>query len=537
MPAAPPPARLRRTPVRLRRLAGLVVALVVLAPAVASAVPLEDFAGYQPQTKCSPTAKAGTVALSRWLMKKYPGSGSLGISRACGHGGTSEHKEGRAFDWAVNATSKRDRGYVKDLLADLFAADDEGNPAALARRMGVMYLIWDDHIYASYRGFEKKAYRSSGCRTLKKCSVTLRHRNHVHISLSRDGGRGETSWYHRDDPTWVSPIPETPVPTTPVPPPSLPVPPPPVHPTVPAPPTPVVPTPTPTPPAPTKHKVKLGKKVKGQLQLGRKKRWATVGVPADGSTFKSRWKLRRGKTYKLTVGGVVSHGAPDQVSGRRLHLVEPGACLGRRLGAEGQRAQPVRYQLLRRPRLRGELRAAQVRPARGHARHPGRGQRRPAGADRLRAPHRRHEGDAPRPGPVGGARPTLVYARHRSARRDPRRPGRRRRPGPHPSGGRGRSTLPAHGLRGRRPRRRRPVRRAVRRDRRRLVPQRLARSAPTRPGPRRPLRQRPAVRRRAVDRLRDAQPRHGVHGRRRTASSSSRSGTRSARPATAATSP
>ncbi len=308
MPAAPRPARPRRLGrARLRRLVGLVVALVVLAPAVASAVPLEDFSGYQPQTKCSPTAKSGTVALSQWLMDRYPGSGSLGISRACGHGGTSEHKEGRAFDWAVSATSKRDRGYVKDLFASLFAADAEGNPAALARRMGIMYLIWDDHIYASYRGFEKKAYLNSGCRSVKKCSVTLRHRNHVHISLSRPGGKGDTSWYHRDDPTWVSPIPETPVPATPVPPP-------PVDPTTPAPSptTPVVPTPI--PPAPTKHQVKLGKKTKGQLRLSRKKRWATVRVPSDGSTSKSRWKLRKGKTYKLTVGGVVSHGSPDQVS-------------------------------------------------------------------------------------------------------------------------------------------------------------------------------------------------------------------------------
>jgi hypothetical protein len=73
----------------LRRAAALVAALVVLTPAAASAVPLEDFAGYQPQKRCSPSPKPGTVALSEWLMRRYPGSGSLGISRGCGSSGVS----------------------------------------------------------------------------------------------------------------------------------------------------------------------------------------------------------------------------------------------------------------------------------------------------------------------------------------------------------------------------------------------------------------------------------------------------------------
>lgn len=29
----------------------------------------------------------------------------------------------------------------------------------------------------------------------KKCSQTLRHRDNMHISLSRPGGMGRTSWY------------------------------------------------------------------------------------------------------------------------------------------------------------------------------------------------------------------------------------------------------------------------------------------------------------------------------------------------------
>ncbi len=53
--------------------------------------------------------------------------------------------------------------------------------------MGVMYVIWSDHIYASYSEFRARDYKSSSCKTLASCSKTLRHRDHMHISLSRSG--------------------------------------------------------------------------------------------------------------------------------------------------------------------------------------------------------------------------------------------------------------------------------------------------------------------------------------------------------------
>src|SRR4051794_25489377 len=93
---------------RTSRVLALLVALLVLAPVAATAVPIEGFAAYEPQTNCSPNAKPGTTKLSVWLQAQYPGSGSLGISRSCADGGVSEHKEGRAFDWAVSVYSARD---------------------------------------------------------------------------------------------------------------------------------------------------------------------------------------------------------------------------------------------------------------------------------------------------------------------------------------------------------------------------------------------------------------------------------------------
>lgn len=252
------------------RVAGILAALVVLVPIAAAAAPIEDFAPYRPQTKCSPTAKAGTLELARWLMREYPGTGSLGISRACSHGGVSEHKEGRAFDWALNHSSARDRRYARNFLSRIFRTDKYGHRAALARRMGIMYLIWNDRIYSSYRKFEPRNYLSSACSSKKKCSVTLRHRNHIHISLSRAGGAGSTSWYHRDD---AAPSPK--------------------------------PRPTPTP-APTPEP-------ENTLDLGRKP-YAKVVVPPDGETVTTRFSLREGATYKLTAAGLFGYGGPHQVA-------------------------------------------------------------------------------------------------------------------------------------------------------------------------------------------------------------------------------
>ncbi|WP_292604929.1 hypothetical protein [Nocardioides sp. REDSEA-S30_B4] len=122
---------------------------------------IEDFAHYQPEERCSPKAKPGAAAV----------------------------------DWSNDATTKAGRKRVKAFLKDVLAEDHRERPAAKARRMGIMYIIWNDQMYAAWRGFEPTDYLSSSCKRKKKCSKTLRHRDHVHISLSRQGGFGNTSFY------------------------------------------------------------------------------------------------------------------------------------------------------------------------------------------------------------------------------------------------------------------------------------------------------------------------------------------------------
>jgi hypothetical protein len=145
----------------------------------ALAMPIDEMPTYQPQHKCSPTPKPGTVMLSEYLQRKYPGSGSLGISRACGASGVSEHKEGRAFDWALNATSSRDRGYAHDFIVRLRATDRFGNKNALARRMGIMYVIWNDYIWSASHDYRKRHYLHPACKRVRGCPASLRHRNHM----------------------------------------------------------------------------------------------------------------------------------------------------------------------------------------------------------------------------------------------------------------------------------------------------------------------------------------------------------------------
>ena len=176
--------------------AALAAVLLLAVPAHAQLVEseIEDYASYQPQTKCSPKAKPGTLKLGHWLVNRQ-GGGFGGISRSCKSGGTSEHKEGRAFDWRLDASRKADRQKAAEFLALVKETDKAGNTDARARRMGIMYVIWNDHMYAAWDGFRREDYLSSSCKTKKKCSTTLRHRDHMHISLSRPGGKGVTSWY------------------------------------------------------------------------------------------------------------------------------------------------------------------------------------------------------------------------------------------------------------------------------------------------------------------------------------------------------
>ena len=160
--------------------------------------PVEGYASYQPQERCRDTARPGTQELAEWINARYDGGEAVASIRAFDSGGVSEHKAGRAIDWMLDASDPDERKVARAFLEKVFTTDGDDNAHALARRMGIMYVIWNDRMYASYDTFAREDYLNAGCTSVEKCSVTLRHRDHVHISLSRPGARGETSWYERD---------------------------------------------------------------------------------------------------------------------------------------------------------------------------------------------------------------------------------------------------------------------------------------------------------------------------------------------------
>ncbi|QWC83832.1 hypothetical protein KLP28_09305 [Nocardioidaceae bacterium] len=183
---------------RVRRRLTRAVPLVLVAGLLAVGQ-VEDYAGYEGQSVCATKVQPGTQYLADHVSRTYGGS-IVSLLRACTDG-ASEHKDGRAVDWSANASNPADVARVDRLLTDLFATDRAGNDNALARRMGIMYVIWDDQMYSAYRGFAPEKYVSSSCRgkPLKQCSPTLRHRDHVHISLSHAGGAAQTSFYRDRD--------------------------------------------------------------------------------------------------------------------------------------------------------------------------------------------------------------------------------------------------------------------------------------------------------------------------------------------------
>ncbi|WP_395696046.1 hypothetical protein [Nocardioides sp.] len=173
----------------------VLLATLLLGPAAASAqTPIEGYASYDPGTRCHPRPLPGTVLLARAVVHRYGGA-LVATSRACRRHPTSEHQTGRAFDWGADVRRPADRERVQALLDRLFATDAAGNADAWARRAGVMYVIWNDRMYPAWTHFEPEPYLASSCPTRRRCSATLRHRDHVHVSLSRRGARGLTSWY------------------------------------------------------------------------------------------------------------------------------------------------------------------------------------------------------------------------------------------------------------------------------------------------------------------------------------------------------
>jgi hypothetical protein len=160
----------------------------------------EQLAAYVGANSCDASAKPGATALGNLLTRTYTGT-SFHVTRPCGADSlaTSEHYDGRAVDWAVSVRNSTQRSYATAALNWMLATDAKGNAYANARRLGVMYIIWNNQSWSSYRAAEGwKEY--GGCSDASKAGTaydTVCHRDHVHVSLSWAGAMQRSSFWSK----------------------------------------------------------------------------------------------------------------------------------------------------------------------------------------------------------------------------------------------------------------------------------------------------------------------------------------------------
>jgi hypothetical protein len=190
---------------RLARLIGAaILAVGMVSHAAAQTVSarfgpgIDDYASYQGQNKCDPDPEPGVMSFRSFVLNRYPFTRSLGISRACHIGGRSEHKEGRAWDWGVRASVPREKAAAEALIDFLHATDRYGNRHALARRFGVMYLIWNRRIWGTWGGWSTYCVQRKGVCRADDGSARHPHTDHVHFSFSWAGARRKTTFWHKD---------------------------------------------------------------------------------------------------------------------------------------------------------------------------------------------------------------------------------------------------------------------------------------------------------------------------------------------------
>ena len=163
-------------------------------------VPIEDPA-YDGARKCTPKAsRPGMLALQHWLERNSRGVfwGSYRCEK-WGKGQASLHAENRAIDWHLDVSNSADRRAAEKLIRLLLAPDTAGNPQALARRMGVEELIWDCGYWsAGMTQFTeyRPCYGKRG-KLKRKVNVTIAHRDHVHIGMTKRGAAARTSFWSR----------------------------------------------------------------------------------------------------------------------------------------------------------------------------------------------------------------------------------------------------------------------------------------------------------------------------------------------------
>jgi hypothetical protein len=121
--------------------------------------------------------RPGVHAFRRWVLSTRGGRDG-GIVRDPSIGNASEHHDSRAWDWMIDVGGGR--ALVEELLAD---------DARKARAAGILYLIHDRRMWRGY------PWQGAPPGTWSAYGGTSPHVDHLHVSFTRAGARGDASAY------------------------------------------------------------------------------------------------------------------------------------------------------------------------------------------------------------------------------------------------------------------------------------------------------------------------------------------------------
>jgi len=150
----------------------------VPAPPTSATLPEEVDADtpYQTNVVCAPVDKPGIEAFGTLIGQHYSRP-AYSTSRAC-IDQKSDHYDGRALDWTLDANNPADRRIGDAAVTWLTANDGE-----MAKRFGIQSIIWNAHSWRpGAGGWQGYAGQSA-------------HTDHVHFSFTWDGAMMRTSWW------------------------------------------------------------------------------------------------------------------------------------------------------------------------------------------------------------------------------------------------------------------------------------------------------------------------------------------------------
>lgn len=131
---------------------------------------------FQSNVFCDPQDRPGLQAFGALLGDQWDRPGYT-TSRTCLNM-KSDHYDGRAIDWQLNAFDPQDRRIGDEVVAWLSANDGE-----MAKRFGMQSIIWNNQIFrpdgSGWQGYVGQSP----------------HTDHVHFSFSWDGAMMRTSWW------------------------------------------------------------------------------------------------------------------------------------------------------------------------------------------------------------------------------------------------------------------------------------------------------------------------------------------------------